>query len=140
MLFRPPHHVDRVADVKPTKKQCAKPHGDYNNPLSRSLIGEPLITYSRRALVSASNSQSTPPLHRLEHIIKPPKYLDNFMATIKFSLAKEGVEDLTFSEVISHPKCLVMQDEYNSIFQNNTWSLVPLFFGKQAITCQWFIN
>jgi hypothetical protein len=41
-----------------------------------------------------------------------------FLATAKFSifLVKEGVEVLTFSEVISHPKWFyVMHDEYNSI-------------------------
>ncbi len=65
------------------------------------------------------------------------------MATIKILifLVKKGVEDLTFSEVISHPKwCHMMQDEYITILQNNTWSLVPFFFGKQAITCRWLLK
>jgi hypothetical protein len=118
-------------------------HGDYNSPPSRSLTGEPLITCSPHALVSASNSQSTPPLHRSEHIKKPPKYLEGFVATVKFSifLAKEGVESLTFSEVISHPEwCYVLQGEYISILQNNTWSLILFLFGKQVFTCLWLLK
>jgi len=129
--------------VKPTKRQCSKPHGDYNSPPSRSLTGEPLITYPPRALVLASNSQSTPPLHRSEHIKKPPKYLEDFVTTVKFSifLAKEGVQDLTFSKIISHPEwCHVLQDEYISILQNNTWSLILFLFGKQVFTCRWLLK
>jgi hypothetical protein len=79
----------------------------------------------------------------LKRIQEPPKYLEDFVVTIEFSvfLVKEGVEDFNFYEPISHQKwCHVMEDEYNSILQNNTWSFVPLPSSKWAITCQWLLK
>jgi hypothetical protein len=65
------------------------------------------------------------------------------VVTINFSIfwVEEGVENLTFYESISHQKWHhMMQDEYNSILQNNTWSFVPLPSSKRAITCRWFLK
>jgi hypothetical protein len=83
------------------------------------------------------------PFFHLERIKEPPRYLEDFVVTIKFSifLVEEGVENLTLYESISHKKWHhMMQDEYNSILQNNTWSFVPLTSSKWAITCRWFLK
>jgi histone deacetylase 1/2 len=30
-----------------------------------------------------------------------------------------------------------MQEEYDSLMANNTWTLVPLLVGRKPVSCEW---
>ena len=47
-------------------------------------------------------------------------------------------EPLSFDEAQNLETWLVaMQNEYDSIMKNGTWSLYDLYIGKKAIGCKW---
>jgi hypothetical protein len=45
----------------------------------------------------------------------------------------------SYGEVVGNPFWeSTMQEEYNSLFENQTWDLVPLPFGRKLVRCRWF--
>ncbi len=50
----------------------------------------------------------------------------------------ETLEPKDYFETIQHPRWIeTMQQEYNSILENNTWDLIKLLEGKIPITTRW---
>ncbi len=57
-------------------------------------------------------------------------------ATIAFSNKPQTVEEALKSENTKKWE-IAMQEKYNFLVINNTWSLVPLPKGKKPISCKW---
>lgn len=77
------------------------------------------------------------PLRRSERIRRFPRHLHDFAAHIQLQdLAPEdSTDNITFKQAHLNPNWRVaMQEEINSIYKNNTWSLVPLPTDTKAIT------
>jgi hypothetical protein len=44
----------------------------------------------------------------------------------------------TFAEALGHPDWdTIMNEEYRSLMENNTWDLVPLPKGRKLVICKW---
>jgi hypothetical protein len=57
-------------------------------------------------------------------------------ATVAFSKGPQNIEEAFTRENSKEWKC-AMQEEYDSLVANNTWTLVPLIVGKKPIYCKW---
>ncbi len=57
-------------------------------------------------------------------------------ATIAFSKEPQTVEEVLNGENAKKWE-MAMQEEYDSLVVNHTWSLVPLPKGKKPISCKW---
>jgi len=48
----------------------------------------------------------------------------------------QNVEEALTCENSKEWKC-AMQEEYDSLMTNNTWTLVPLLAGRKLVSCKW---
>jgi histone deacetylase 1/2 len=48
----------------------------------------------------------------------------------------QNIEEALTCENSKKWEC-VMQEEYNSLMVNNTWTLVPLPLGRKLVSCKW---
>ena len=90
--------------------------------------------------ISTSTPISTPP-RKSQRISKPPKrYQDESFANIAIE-----EEPQTFDEAINHPTYKekweeAIQVEYQSLLDNQTWTLVPLPEGRKTVGCKWIFR
>jgi hypothetical protein len=43
----------------------------------------------------------------------------------------------TFADALGHPECdTIMNEEYRSLMENNTWDIVPLTKGRKHVRCK----
>jgi transposase InsO family protein len=93
----------------------------------------------------SGDSHPQPPpdrLRRSERLRRFPAHLRDFAAHVQLhphELAPEDLTDnLTFKQANLDPQWRrAMQEEMDSIYNNHTWSLVPLPPDKRAITSRW---
>jgi len=57
-------------------------------------------------------------------------------ATIVFLEEPQNIEKTLTCENSKEWEC-TMQEEYDSLMANNTWTLVPLFVGRKLVSCKW---
>ncbi len=57
-------------------------------------------------------------------------------ATMAFSEEPQTMEEVLNGEDAKEWE-ITMQEEYDSLLVNNTWSLVPLPKGRKPISCKW---
>jgi hypothetical protein len=57
-------------------------------------------------------------------------------ATIAFLKEPQNVEEALTCENSKEWKC-AMQEAYDSLMTNNTWTLVPLLAGRKLVSCKW---
>jgi hypothetical protein len=57
-------------------------------------------------------------------------------ATIAFLEKPQNVEEALTCENSKEWEC-AMQEEYDSLMTNNTWTLVPLHVGRKLVSCKW---
>ena len=105
---------------------------------------EPLISPLHFSVDKAAPIHSPPADHlwRSERVRRFPKHLHDFAAHLQLhpqDLVPEDVtETLTFQQARLDPKWRhAMHEEIASIYQNQTWTLVPLPPHKKAITSHW---
>jgi len=55
--------------------------------------------------------------------------------TVSFLEEPQNIEALT-CENFKEWEC-VMQEEYDSLMTNNTWTLVPFLVGRKLVSCKW---
>ncbi len=60
-------------------------------------------------------------------------------ATIAFLEGPQTVEETLNGEDAKKWE-MAMQEEYDSLVVNNTWSLVPLPKGRKPISCKWMFK
>jgi hypothetical protein len=86
------------------------------------LIGYPLILGGLN-LILRSLLLHSPPLN-----LMPPKHL--FLVQSSDAQSYGGAARNRFCES-------AMQEEYNSLLENQTWDLVPLLSGRKLVRCRW---
>ncbi|KAL0346359.1 UNVERIFIED_CONTAM: putative mitochondrial protein [Sesamum calycinum] len=72
--------------------------------------------------------------------MKVSAYLAHFLLASPFESVRQCStgEDKTFSKAVQHKEWReTMHTEFRSLVQNNTWKLIPLRNGKNAIGCKW---
>jgi len=57
-------------------------------------------------------------------------------ATVAFLEEPQNIKEALTCENSKEWEC-AMQEEYNSLMANNTWTLVPLHVGRKPISCKW---
>jgi hypothetical protein len=57
-------------------------------------------------------------------------------ATIAFLEEPQNIEEALTCENSKEWEC-AMQEEYDSLMANNTWTLVPLPVGRKPVSCKW---
>jgi hypothetical protein len=117
--------------VDPQPIQVSSPPSSTDLSVSTSNTEPPPISQSP----PASDS-----LRRSERIRRFPRHLQDFAAHIEFQdFSPEATTDhLTFKQAHTNPHWLAaMQTEIDSIYSNNTWTLVPLPTDKRAISSRW---
>ncbi len=57
-------------------------------------------------------------------------------ATIAFLEEPQNIEEALTYENSREWEC-TMQEEYNSLVANNTWTLVPFLIGRKHVSCKW---
>jgi hypothetical protein len=57
-------------------------------------------------------------------------------ATVAFLEEPQNIEEALTRENSKEWEC-VMQEEYDSLMTNNTWTLVPLPAGRKPVSCKW---
>jgi hypothetical protein len=57
-------------------------------------------------------------------------------ATVVFLEEFQNIEEALTCEISKEWEC-AMQEEYDSLMANNTWTLVPLLAGRKLVSCQW---
>jgi hypothetical protein len=57
-------------------------------------------------------------------------------ATVAFLEEPQNIEEALTCENSKEWEC-AMQEEYNSLMANNTWTLVPLHVGRKPVSCKW---
>jgi len=57
-------------------------------------------------------------------------------ATIAFLEEPQNIEEALACENSKEWEC-AMQEEYDSLMTNNTWTLVPLLAGRKPVSCKW---
>jgi len=77
-------------------------------------------------------------------IIKPAKYINNYLTAYVLSIAQEvndGVEPVSYTEVVSCVESSqwlgAMNEEIQSLYKNNTWTLTELPKDKRPLKCKW---
>jgi hypothetical protein len=56
--------------------------------------------------------------------------------TVAFLEEPQNIEEALTCENSKEWEC-AMQEEYDSLMTNNTWTLVPLLTGKKSVSCKW---
>ncbi len=57
-------------------------------------------------------------------------------ATVAFLEEPQNIEEALTCENSKKWEC-AMQEEYNPLMANNTWTLVPLLAGRKPVSCKW---
>jgi len=60
-------------------------------------------------------------------------------AIVAFLKEPQNIEETLTCENSKEWEC-AMQEEYNSLMANNTWTLVPFFVGKKIVSCKWVLK
>lgn len=72
---------------------------------------------------------------------QPKKLWAEFASTVKPDLTTPTIEPSSFKLAMASPDSdkwkIAMDEEYQSLMDNHTWSLVPLPHGRSAIGCRW---
>jgi hypothetical protein len=58
-------------------------------------------------------------------------------AIVAFLEELQNIEKTLTCENSKEWEC-IMQEEYNSLVANNTWTLVPLPINRKFVSCKWF--
>jgi hypothetical protein len=85
------------------------------------------VVYTRKPRLE----QHTAPIRRSTRPKRPSVRLEGYVGSLEPST-------LSFTTASNNPRWLAaMQEELDSLQENNTWTLTPLPRGKQAITSKW---
>ncbi len=60
-------------------------------------------------------------------------------AIVAFLREPQNIEETLTCENSKEWEC-AMQEEYNSLMANNTWTLVPFFIGKEPVSWKWVLK
>lgn len=110
-------------------------------PISPTSVEPTSESLSPPCLPSSSSPPPIPvPPRRSERVRRFPRHLQEFAAHLQIQdhAPDDLTDNITFKQAQHNSNWrMAMQDEINSIYKNNTWSLVPLPPGTKAITSRW---
>jgi hypothetical protein len=128
--------------------QDNSPSTPISPPSSTTQFPSPSTEDIPSSLPYASTSPVSPiasthiPLRRSDRIRRFPRHLSEFAANVELTNSDMPLElqseNLTFQQVHADPHWqIAMQEEINSIRQNDTWTLLELPPDKKAISSRW---
>jgi histone deacetylase 1/2 len=85
--------------------------------------------------VSAAASPAGPRTRLQQGIRQPKKYTDG---TVRYGMLASTREPRNLPAALNDPQWrAAMQEEYNALMENQTWTLVPSSSNKNLIDCKW---
>ncbi|KAH9721431.1 retrovirus-related pol polyprotein from transposon RE1 [Citrus sinensis] len=101
------------------------PQSNQQNPSSSSVPPQQLSPPTQVQPLIATHNMIT---RAKAGIFKPKAFIANY----------NSLEPSTTSEALSDPKWkAAMQEEYDALMKNNTWSLVPISSSYKPVGCKW---
>eukprot|EP00253_Pinus_taeda_P025994 PITA_25994 len=138
--------IDEYAD------ETSDQHSDDDESLPVTPVRPPVVEH-RDHTSARSSEDSRPPStqkwHSMSDILDDPASIPLFEEDPQPLLAMEpsmpmhaymmhGSDPQTYAEANGHPEWeATMDEEYNSLIENQTWDLVPLPSNRKLVRCKW---